>query len=93
MKWWLAEAQSDRQISVDSDRHLLLDSVFAIHRRSVLEQRAIPIDKNRYEVHFIHFEDKLKSKHSSHRNKHRGGRICTANTDAKSTFHMYVKDR
>ena len=55
-KMWLAEGQPDRQISVDSSRRLLLDSVFAIHRRSTLKPRATPIDKNAYEVHFFHFE-------------------------------------
>ena len=35
-----------------------MDSVFAIQSRSVLEQRAIPIDKNPYKDHFVHFEDK-----------------------------------
>ena len=90
---WLAEGHSDRQILADSVRYLLLDSVFAIHRRSVLEQRANPIDKNQYEVHFIHFEEKQKSKLSSHGNNHCRKRIRTTDTDAKSLFRMYHKDR
>ena len=89
----LAEGQPDRQLSADSVWRLFLDSVFAIHRRSVLEQRANPIDRNRYEVHVIHFEAEQNSEHSSHGNKHCGRRVRTANTDAKSTFHMYYKDR
>ena len=39
---------------------------FVIVRRNELEPRAIPIDKNRYEVHFVHFKDKQKSNQSSH---------------------------
>ena len=58
VKMCLAEGPPDRQISVDCAWQLLLDSVFAIHRRSVLEPRATPIDKNAYEVHFLHFEYK-----------------------------------
>ena len=58
VKMWLAEGHPDRQISVDSVWYLLFDSVFAIHRKSAREQRATPVDKNQYEGHFIHFEDK-----------------------------------
>ena len=66
----LAEGPPDRQISVDCAWQLLLDSVFAIHRRSVLEPRATPIDKNAYEVHFIHFQDEQIAKDVRHENKH-----------------------
>ena len=54
---WLAEGQPDRQISIESVWRWFLDSVFAIHRRSALEPKATPIDKNAYEVHFIHVQD------------------------------------
>ena len=43
-----------------------LDSLFAIVRRNELEPRAIPIDKNAYEVHFSHFEDEHYSKYHIH---------------------------
>ena len=64
VKMCLAEGPPDRQILVDCAWQLLLDSVFAIHRRSVLEPRATPIDKDAYEVHFLHFEYKQMAKDS-----------------------------
>ena len=90
---WVAEGHPDRQISVDGFCHLLLDSVFAIHRGSVSEARATPIDENAYEVHFIHFKDKQIAKDSRLGRKHCGRWARTANTDAKSAFHMYYKQR
>ena len=93
VKMCLAEGPPDRQISVDCAWQLLLDSVFAIHRRSVLEPRATPIDKNAYEVHFLHFENKQMAKDFWHGNKHYGRWVLTVNTDAKWTCHMYYKDR
>ena len=43
-----ADGQPDRQISIESVWRWFLDWVFAIHRRSVLEPRTTPIDKNAY---------------------------------------------
>ena len=42
---WLAEGQPDRQISIESVWRWFLDSVFAIHRRSALEPKAIRLIK------------------------------------------------
>ena len=66
----LAEGQPDRQISIESVWRWFLDSVFAIHRRSALEPKATPIDKNAYEVHVIHFQDEQIEKDVIHENKH-----------------------
>ena len=92
VKMCLAEGPPDWQISVDCVWQLLLDSVFAIHRRSVLDPKATPFDKNADEVHFVHFDDKQSSKHSSHGNNHCRKWVRTTNTDAKSLFHTYYKD-
>ena len=67
---WVAEGHPDRQISVDGFCHLLLDSVFAIHRGSVSEARATPIDENAYEVHFIQVKGKQIAKDSRHGNEY-----------------------
>ena len=72
VKMCLAEGPPDGQISVNSAWQLLLDSVFTIHRGRVLEQRATPIDKNAYEVHFLHFEYQQLPNDYWHGNKHYG---------------------
>ena len=70
VKMWVAERHPDRQISVDWFRHLLLDSVFAIHRGSVSEAGATPIDENAYEAHFIQLKGKQIGQDSRHGNKY-----------------------
>ena len=53
----LVEGQPDRSKSRRWRWHPQFVSHFAMDRQGRLQPRANPIDKNRYEVHFGHFED------------------------------------
>ena len=92
LKFGLAEGPADRQKSILWLWDLHLDSLFAIVRRNELEPRAIPIDKNRYEVHFSHFDNGHYSRYHIHASIPCGSWLRIVKTDTKLTFRFQDRE-